>query len=735
MHLMVKELRYARLERPFIGSFKPYVHQWCTLERVRQALKETRTVCIENTSITGSGKTLANFAAAILYGHFTCGVYPTNELIQDQDISLHRHFSSGDKRIIDKIGLDLIQGVFQHQSRAAALDWATGDAQCRALLTNPDILYLVLSNLYGQMFTTFQKAQGSLAFQNVLNNYPIIVFDEFHLYTPKQIAHAAFIMGLARELVPNKPHIFIFSSATPQPLFKDYAHHLGLDVQSVSSPPDPQGCIVCEPLQLHILKSDLQRWQGGETIRENLDSILDWADKQKMPAKGVFIVDSVYDARMLADLLRQRYPAPMDVGEVHGFMDPLERDNALRCRFSVGTTTIDVGVDLVDEKAKDFLVCEARSAAQAIQRLGRLGRRGREPDAIPILNTAWLVVPEYVHAYVQNRLPAENAELERNALSELLNEAYLPYEDFGAYTRKYAPFEAIAACERIKHQYQSDVKAGNIERLQRLVATLHCAEPPVTQEQAEQFYRSRLRGQYAVWKKFGTPIHGSDTCYLGDLESFRGGFESDFEVAIYDDRDRELGMKPLKYYNLFFTLRRTECQEMTKKAFTDLITKNHPREAAEWVAELERDHPGLLGYIRVYGLIEGKARRVYCQLPKDFLDEEAYRMPLRLPAGKLTLGGTELKLLPRGGIQEALSKQERNCWIAPRTTFAVGRGQQKPLPALFTIYPLLPVRLAGTRAESEWSIAFGINAFLLESIFTKSWWAKKPRQAGGAIFC
>jgi hypothetical protein len=191
----------------------------------------------------------------------------------------------------------------------------------------------------------------------------------------------------------------------------------------------------------------------------------------------------------------------------------------------------------------------------------------------------------------------------------------------------------------------------------------------------------------------------------------------------------------LKYYNLFFTLRRTECQELAKEAFADLIRKNHPREAEKWLAELEKDHPGLLGYVRVYGLIEGRARRVYYTLPQDFLNEEAHRMPVRLPKGLLTIEGEGLKLLPRGGINEALGQQERNCWIVPRTTFAVGRGQQKPLPALFTVYPLLPVRIVGKQPKSEWSIAFGVNAFLLESIFTKSWWAKKRRGSDGAIFC
>ena len=51
-------------------------------------------------------------------------------------------------------------------------------------------------------------------------------------------------------------------------------------------------------------------------------------------------------------------------------MDDDARAEALQRRFSVGTTTIDVGVDLTDRKSKEFLVCEARSPSQAIQRIG-----------------------------------------------------------------------------------------------------------------------------------------------------------------------------------------------------------------------------------------------------------------------------------------------------------------------------------------------------------------------------
>src|SRR5216110_850401 len=248
MRIMVIELRYATRDEPFIGPFKPYAHQSRTLEYVLDAIKNRKTICIENTSVTGSGKTLANFAAAVLDGVRTCGVYPTNELLIDQYVSLYKKFLPREIAILDSQGLDDITAVHEHmRSHAQGLAWASGDAMPDAVLTNPDVLYLAMYNLYGQMFSTFAMPSGERVFQNMLNNYPVIAFDEFHLYSMKQIANAAFIMGTAKTIAPDKPHIFIFSSATPQTEFKQYVQRLGIEIIDVTDNVTPTGSnVVCE---------------------------------------------------------------------------------------------------------------------------------------------------------------------------------------------------------------------------------------------------------------------------------------------------------------------------------------------------------------------------------------------------------------------------------------------------------------------------------------------------------
>jgi CRISPR-associated helicase Cas3 len=713
MQFVVEELRYAQLNTPFVKGLKPYAHQARTLEHIRDAIARCQTICIENTSVTGSGKTLANFATAILDRVNTCGIYPTNELMLDQGVSLDPYLYK-DIALLDSQGLDEIRVEQTHmRTHAHALAWATGEQVDLAVLTNPDVLYLAMYNLYGQMFSNFASNYGNLVFQNMIANYPVIAFDEFHLYNAKQIANAAFIMGTMKELAPSKPHIFIFSSATPQEQFKQYAQRLGVEVIPVGDTPStaPSSRVVCEQIHINLLPADLLHWKGGDTIREDLENILRWADSQCTPARGVFIVDSVYEAKRIAEDLRQRGYAPTDVGEVHGYMASEDRIDALLRRFSVGTTTIDVGVDLTGKKRKDYLVCEARSAAQAIQRIGRLGRHGREAKDIAIANTVWLVVPEYVYNYIKEQ-GVTDSMLTRDRLNKLLKEAYLGHENFFAYTRKYSPLEAVAACERIQRQYSSDTIALATEKMHRLVTTLYDTTLPVPASQAEQRYARYRNDQLKKWRKFGTEIKGvlgKNRYFLSDLEGFRGGLESDFTVAVYDDLDERLGLRPVKTYGLPFIMRRTQYTELTEEQFTFLVKSKHPQKADTWLKELKRQ-PNLLGYVHVQGLVDGKANEVYFEIIKSLIGS-AFHQVIRLQG--ITIDGSNAGL--RSGsqsIRSVLKKRSLNCWVSEYRSFTI--SETKRLPPLFELYSLHA--LSSTGKQSPWTIAFGLDAFFLECI-------------------
>jgi len=409
---------------------------------------------------------------------------------------------------------------------------------------------------------------------------------------------------------------------------------------------------------------------------------------------------------------------------VHGYMASEERAVALLRRFSVGTTTIDVGVDLTGPKSKEFLICEARSAAQAIQRIGRLGRRSREIDSIEIPNTVWLVVPDYVYHFVEQRAK-EGMVLNRQDLNRLLNEAYLGHEEFTGFTQVYSPLEAVAACERIQNQYFEDTKVQTMAKLHRLVPMLYSKNPPPEQEEAEKCYENYRKRQFVVWKKYGTEIHNptskSKKYYLSDLESFRGGLESDFTVAIYDDLDERQGFKPVKTYGLPFVLRRTKCEELSKCLFEKLVQDRHPLKAKEWLDELERQR-NILGYIHVHSLVEKQANETYFEVNMGRIGNE-FEQVIRIQGLRMAVENAyDVRLLTSAdSINAELEKKTLNCWVSERNGFKL--SDLLHLPPLFAIYPLHAIRFNGK--PEKWSIAFGLDAFLLASLPLK-----KRRVAG-----
>src|SRR5947208_15224403 len=90
-------------------------------------MQQNRTLAIIYVSVTGSGKTLANYAYSILHKPTpTIGVYPTNELIRDQERSLLDRGVEGMIRI-DSVERDIWQPRIGVRSHAQVLHAITGN--------------------------------------------------------------------------------------------------------------------------------------------------------------------------------------------------------------------------------------------------------------------------------------------------------------------------------------------------------------------------------------------------------------------------------------------------------------------------------------------------------------------------------------------------------------------------------------------------------------------------------
>ena len=186
---------------------------------------------------TGSGKTRAT-ALPVLKNHESAVfAYPTNALIQDQSRAI--------QQLMDDEGITYRERTPETANERAGTEeyeivqinaptlsafakaWGMGEKQKGAalirliqqdkrkiVLINPDILYLLYSLRY----------RGSQEVLSHFQAYETIVFDEFHLYNGVELAHALFLIFLARRM--GAFHRVVLLSATPNEEVKTYLDRL-----------------------------------------------------------------------------------------------------------------------------------------------------------------------------------------------------------------------------------------------------------------------------------------------------------------------------------------------------------------------------------------------------------------------------------------------------------------------------------------------------------------------------
>ena len=271
LQLSIAPVAYAQTEADWLPGFQPYVYQWHVYQLIQEALARNETLCLFLTTPTGSGKTLAGYAYSIETGMPALGVYPTNELIRDQERALEQEYKHVlgwddwvlrvDSRALDQWGLDLDES---HHARTleTLLFWR------RVILTNPDILFYVLFGRYPDVQGQRQRLLGLLG-----DIYRLFIFDEFHLYNVKQMADVAFLVSALQTIKPDRGRVFVFASATPDsPALPWLRDKLNLRVEVVQSEPsdNPMARTIAYPVQLTVLPADLARWKGAETLAEYL---------------------------------------------------------------------------------------------------------------------------------------------------------------------------------------------------------------------------------------------------------------------------------------------------------------------------------------------------------------------------------------------------------------------------------------------------------------------------------
>jgi len=338
---------------------------------------------------TGSGKTAAVTLPVIHFRESAVFVYPTNALIEDQERSilnlleregftvkvlspdnLNEKFGNEDYHLVrvDAKKLEEFRLALKKKDKSQALLRLIQPSRPRILLINPDLLYLIFSLKYGQ---------ASAELTAHFTAYRTAVFDEFHLYSGVELAHALFMIHLIREFGGFDRIVLL--SATPSPEVLELLNKGMTEPLLIDSATTTTHTVVGERTVMHPLNFTCCNAGADEVEpffaylqerREELEAALRTTpEAEYVPA--VVILNSVVSAIRLEDRLVEAGWDRDKIGAVRGLMAKQERQIAGRV-IIIGTSAIEVGVDF----KSDFLLFEAGDAASFLQRLGRLGRHG-----------------------------------------------------------------------------------------------------------------------------------------------------------------------------------------------------------------------------------------------------------------------------------------------------------------------------------------------------------------------
>lgn len=481
---------------------------------------------------TGSGKTIGSALPVVLNRHRredNCAVfvYPTNELIRDQERSIaalldklevkyrvwtpeNANEKVGDEEIVlvrvDAGILEDFGRIWHLRRKADVLERLLQADKPKLLLINPDILYLLYSLRYGR------RAANVVA---TLQHYQTIVFDEVHLYGGVELAHVLFLIHAAREMGSFRRVVLL--SATPHPKVREWVDRLlapyEVTMEAVTPhPPKKEPRPVAQDVTMEPLL--VGKGRAVEVTKEQVLSLLPRlrqlrqkraGDAEYVPA--VVILNSVVKAIDLEDTLLAEGFGQNEIVPIRG----MARREARRLRqdqlLVIGTSAIEVGIDF----QCDYLIFEAGDAASFMQRFGRLGRH--QPG------TAYLLGNQRECAAMQS-LPDP---LERIGFETMVHQFY-PYADARAWFvgTEMGVFAALSQAFNIRRCIEED-RRGDFGAKDEVYRWLD--------EMAESYagkmgLRGAVRRAQRIYKRFAG---GRGSRWVGDylgIDAFRTSLPS-----------------------------------------------------------------------------------------------------------------------------------------------------------------------------------------------------------------
>jgi CRISPR-associated endonuclease/helicase Cas3 len=657
-----------------IGSTRLLKHQVETWE----AFHDPDVDVIFNTAMTGDGKSLAAYLSAFKEDKRVIAMYPTNELIQDQYLALPGYETRLDVHL-PKYGTmysEEISRVMREREISVRLEAVRRLlSRHRILLTNPDLVHLIMSHQYGWDYLRKELPTQLSA------SFDYFVFDEFHVFGVPQFISVMDLLGYLavayRDNQKNRKK-YVFLSATPSALMDNLLARSGLRYRKIagnyaSTPGEHYHCILqpCE-LELHELNQDKDNIQASPMeswVEEHLEEMREFFDKHP-GSKAAILVYSVATARRLYTRLKDYFEKQhgITVGENTGLTYRDERHAALEKQILVGTSTVDIGIDF----RINYLVFEAYNAGSFLQRFGRLGRH-EGFDAY----SAYGLIPRFVLERLQQSLGAES-EVERKRFNDAVQEAFPVEAEFKGYTQRWGVLQAAQVLVALQGEGKKDANDAFTQELTDEYEQLYGSlEQPIMPKKVKKFW---------AIQKYHPEI-------AEELGSFRG--QSPLSCGVWDSDNH------LKTYDLFFLIANAEIEAIAGTTFMEEVRR---RVDAGSEHLHERDFRDKLLYLKVHEYFS-QSRRLTLRVDLD-LDEQGDIMHQVVVCHGFSVLTPTFTWKDR--VNKALSAKKLVCIFSDWQILELKRRLN--LPALF------PIQRVQDRTGQEYSVAFGQEALLLDSL-------------------
>jgi len=499
-------------------------------------------------------------------------------------------------------------------------------------------------------------------------NFDYFIFDEFHVFGVPQIVDVVNVINYLTVLYRHRPadrKRFMFLSATPHPLMQRLLAQSGLRVVEIegeygSTPSDDRRPILraCD-LHFDAVSRDrtVENW-----MQEHLAEIVQFF-RDYPGSKGAIIVNSAATARRLRVWLEESLPPDFTVGENTGLTSREERQASFEKSLLVGTSTVDIGVDF----RINLLIFEATSAGTFVQRFGRLGRHTGFGAY-----RAYALLPKFILERLETAMEGQ-AEIAREDFHRIVNDVYPQEQEFRRYARRWGVLQTAHLIAQTGRALPRDTP---------FVADLVAQYNRV-------FERPAAHGFERVVKRYWAMTHDkAGQAILAELTSFRG--RSPLSCGLWDLTDNTL-----KTYDLFFLLSNTEFEVVSED---------------EFMAEARRR--GLATHEFRYQLLYVKVHRYVPEreyfvlgIKQDLLSHDEWLHQIQAFKGFYIKESRQPWV---GVVNRVLKKQRLVCVLSD--TPARDLKRRLWLPLLFPIHRLLDLY------DSEFSVAFGKEALLLESL-------------------